>query len=180
MSQQPGFSARDQRMIIGFGLFLELVVAYFLLIDGPLTKLGKLRPDLVKSQETLATLEKLARGGQPAGAPAAPLPPLVEIAAGEAPSLWIQQDLAHRLQGPQITVLQLEVLPTSNVQGSTEAYQVLAKIRGPFEAIAPLIGTWEQPSRAISLDELHVLQDSERPELLQAQLKLSYFTRKGS
>lgn len=170
MSRTPGFTPRDIRLMIGFGLFVEVVLGYMLLIDGPLGQLHKLRTQLGKSQEAYTTLKDAVQAQQ--GSSRQKLPPVLTLKPGESCSLAIQAFLdrltARHAVTPVGTTILAQEAPTCRVE---------AELQGSYEALGGLIAELEQPEFLMGLEDMELKTDPQDPDRVDARLTLNVFYR---
>lgn len=172
MSKTPAFSARDIRLMIGFGLFVEVVLGYMLLIDAPLGQLQKLREQLSKSETAYATLKEAVRDQQ--GSSRRKLPPVLELKAGESCSLAIQGYVDRLTARHGVTPLGTTILKqeatTCNVQ---------VEAQGSYEALGGLISELEAPAILLGMDGMELKTDPQDPDRILARLTLTLFYREN-
>ncbi len=168
MSKTPGFTPRDIRLMIGFGFFLELVVGYMLLIDGPLTQAHKLRQQLAKSQEAHAALQEAVTAERSSGSEA--LPPILALKPGENSSLAIQSYLEKLTTRHAVTPV-----GTSILSQEESTCRVEVELQGSYEAIGELVAELERPEVLMGLDRMALKTDPQDPDRIVANLTLTFF-----
>lgn len=170
MSKSASFTPRDIRLMVGFGLFAEVVLGYMLLIDGPLGQLQKLRSQLATSETAYATLKDAVRTEKTSSDQK--LPPVLVLKPQESCSLAIQSYLdklcaQHALTPVGTTVLAQEG-PTCRVE---------VEVQGSYEAIGGLIAQLERPEFLMGLDTMNLKSDPQNPDRILAGLTLTFFYR---
>lgn len=168
MSRTPGFTPKDVRLMIGFGLFAELVVGYMFFIDGPLGQLQKLRSQLTKSEEAHATLQEAVRAQE--GSRQQKLPPVLALKPGESSSLAIQSYLDRLTTRNGVTPLRTTIL-----KQAAPTCQVEVEVQGTYEAIERLVAQLERPEILAGFDRMELKTDPQDPERLLARLTLTIF-----
>ncbi|HEY9854817.1 MAG TPA: hypothetical protein V6D05_03700 [Stenomitos sp.] len=170
MSSTTGFTPRDIRLMIGFGLFVEVLVGYMLFIDGPLGQMHKLRSQLTKSQAAYTTLKEAVQ--TQVGTDARKLPPVLTLKPGESCSLAIQSFLERLTARHAVTPLGTTILAQEAPNCRVEA-----ELQGSYEALGGLISELEHPEFLMGLEAMDLKTDPEDPDRIVARLTLNVFYR---
>jgi hypothetical protein len=177
VSKLSGLKARDLKLLIGFGFFLEVVLAYMLLIDGPLTETVRLQGQLAKAREGSEALRQAvaAREAERRRAIDQKLPTPLTPRHGENLSVAIQRFLNGEIVSSGATMVVLNVRPIVDEKAPAPGYQAVATVEGSYEAIAKLVSRIQSPDVLMGVDTIKVRAGEVDPELLQADLTLSFF-----
>lgn len=170
MSRTPGFTPRDIRLMVGFGLCAEALLGYMLLIDGPLGQLQKLKTQLATSETAYTTLKEAVGAKQ--NATDRKLPPVLALKPQESSSLAIQGYLDRLCADHALTPVGTTVLAQ---EGPTCRVEI--DVQGSYEAIAGLLVRLEQPEYLMGLDSLDLKTDPQAPDRILAGLTLTFFYR---
>lgn len=177
-SSKSGFSRRDLRLIVTFGLFAEAVLAYMLLVDQPLTQIAKMQ-GLAETVRTAheTVLAAVNAGGRPAKEAAAAVPYL-EPEAGESPTMAIQQalDLEASEAGARLKAVTVE--PAALDEAGLLRYTATMTLEGSYEAIATFMERLETPRHVVKVETLAVSGASEAADVLQTTLTLGVYLPK--
>lgn len=173
MSRTASFTPRDIRLMVGFGLFAEVVLGYMLFIDGPLGQIQKQRTQLQQAQTAYTTLKEAVQAKQTASTEK--LPPVLALKPGESCSLAIQSYLdrltAEHALTPAGTNIQAQDGPTCRVE---------VQVQGSYEAIGGLIAQLERPEYLMGLEGMSLKTDPQNPDRILASLTLTFFYREAA
>jgi hypothetical protein len=163
-------SRREQRLVVGFAFFAELILGYFLLIDPDLTRLSRLAKDREKAQAAISALEANTQAPPPTAA--ASVPPTLPVPKGEAFDLELQRYLDDQITASGCKPLAV-ALPTPAPQASPGPYRsVRVSARGPFPAMQKLVDGLGRPPYRLGLQTLDVRADGDDPKLLRLDADL--------
>lgn len=177
MTKTAGMSARDLKLLIGFAFFLEIVLAYMLLLDGPLTEAARLEGQVAKAREARSTLQVAvaAREAEKRSALQQNLPASLAFREGENPSVAIQRFLNGMIVACNASLLVLNVRPLPGEVSAAPGYQATATVEGSYESIAKLVGKVQRPEVLMGVDSIRVRTGTDDPERLQADLALTFY-----
>lgn len=173
MSRTPSFTPRDIRLMIGFGLFVEVVLCYMLLIDGSVSQLHKLNAQLSKSQEAYVTLEEAVRAQ--GGSDQRKLPPVLTLQPGESCSLALQGFVDRLTARHGVTPVGTTVLAQEAPNCRIEA-----DLQGSYEALGALIAELERPEFLMGLEDMEFKTDPADPDRVDARLTLHVYYRQAA
>jgi len=163
-----GFSARDKRLMVGFGLFVEAVLCYMLLIDGPLGQIQKLQGQVATAQKALSTLQETVTSRTQAQAKQAALPPVLKVKRVESSSLILQDTLDALTRQSGATPIGTQLL-----KQEADRCQIRVQLEGSYEAISRFSHAIEHPTYLMGLDSLTLHPKQDQPDLLIAELLLT-------
>lgn len=172
MKTPAAFSTRDKRLMIGFGLFLEVVLCYMLLIDGSLNKISTLEGQVAKARTALKTLEESAALRATEAERAERLPGPLTLEPGESTSLVLQNvmDTLSRKSGTTL-------VGTSLLKQEGDTCQIDVKLEGSYEAISGFTRMLVTPPFLMGIETLSVRPTEAQPDRLFAEVVLSVPTQ---
>lgn len=178
--QHKGFSPKEVRMMIGFGFFVELLLAYLLLVDAPLGRIAKLQAQLSKTRSAYETLRSAAtvQSSRASKVDITNLPEPLSVGASESPNLLIHHYLDEQLAQTGATLLQASIHPAAAELGANSAgYLAQLSMSGSYEAVQDFLKHMEQPKYLMSLNSFTIqLGDNDN---LRANMELSFYTQAG-
>lgn len=183
--RQPkaGLSPRDRKLLLGFGLFVEGVLLYMLLVDPALMRLDRAREQEAASRGMHARLVEALPKPRSETEPRL-LPPASELAPGplvggqSSPTVAIQRILGERAGLAGVRILRVRVNPEPQLQGTILTHEVSVELTGAYEAVAAFLEDLEAPDpvRGIALFDLSTSEAD--ADQVDARLTLRFFLRK--
>lgn len=167
--------------MIGFGFFVELVLAYLLLVDAPIARIGKLQAQLAKTRSTYETLRgaAAAQSSRAEKVDIKNLPEPLALGASDSPNLLIHRYLDEQLTETGASLLQVSIRPVvSDSAANSASYQAALSMAGPYEAVQDFLKHMEHPKYLLSLNSCTV-QLGENGNL-RANMDLSFYTTQST
>lgn len=176
-AQKKGFSPQELRLMIGFGFFMELLLAYLLLVDAPIARMAKLQTQLSKTRLTYETLRSaaVAQSSRAEKVDIKDLPEPLTLGASDSPNLLIHRYLDEQLTETGATLLQVSVRSVvTEAAVNSASYQAALSMSGSYEAVQDFLKHMEHPKYLLSLNSCNVQLGEEGN--LRANMDLSFYT----
>lgn len=171
---RPAFTAHDLRLLAGFLVLVELIVVYMLFVDGPLTRLGRLRQEL-------ATLDRgrqallVAKGDRDRAHREQALPPPLARQPGESHGMAVRRQLEAWLLSDGLSARSVVIRPVEAPQPVWLAYEARAVIEGPYDATAAAIERLGAQRRLMIAEQIALRPLAQPPGHVQSELVLMFY-----
>lgn len=152
MSKSKGFSERDKKLLVGFLLFAELFLGYFLLIDPALTSVHRKEAELASLKKNLQLTETLF-STQNTPAATTSLPPMFP-ASGERGAILLQGRVSDWAERTGNEVLSIGVMPEDPEKPGF--LQCALTVQGDYEELARLLEQLQRPPFLVGVDKIAV------------------------
>lgn len=163
----------DVHMLVGFGLFAEIVVGWFLLVDPAWVRNARAESELAVVRLTHARLA--AEVGDPAASAAsdaAAAVPVLRTLPGEAPELTVHRFLDGWIRHAGATPRAVKVATPVEVSAGVAARKVNLELHGTFPAIAAFVARAAATSSPVAIERLTARPDEADGDRLYASFQL--------
>lgn len=164
MPKNKGLSPRDIRILVGFAIFAEAILGYFLLLDPVFSKIAREEQRLTRQQTTLREIQAMLY--TPQATVSNDLPVYTE-AHGRGPILF-QQQLSDWISEDGNEISTIAVTPGQE----KPLYQCHVSLLGSYANISRFMDRLERPPYLLGLNQVTINSKSEGGKL-QADLDLT-------
>lgn len=171
MTKAKGFSERDQKLLVGFLLFAELFLGYFLVVDPALSNLHRKEAELAGLKKNIQLTETLFNS-QSGPAATSSLPPVFP-ASGERGAILLQGRMSDWAEQTGNEVLSIEVSP--EVQEKPGMLRCALTVGGTYDSLSRLLEQLKNPPFLVGVDKLNV--KSLENDRLESRFDLTFLLR---
>lgn len=164
MAKSKGLSPRDIRILVGFAIFAEAILGYFLLLDPLFSKIAREEQTVLRQQATLREIQAMLY--TPQATVSNDLPVYTE-AHGRGAILF-QQQLSNWIGEDGNEISSIAVTPGEE----KNLYQCHVALLGSYATISRFIERLERPPYLLGMNRISINAKSEN-EGLQADIELT-------
>lgn len=178
-----GFSKRDRALLLGFAVFVEVVLLYMLLVDplvmrlsrsaGQLETVRRAHAELVATQQTRASSARARDVTEDRS-----LAPMTLERHGIA-TVAIQQSLDALACETGVRMVKTAIEPVPELRGGLESLSVTLEVEGDYEAVTAFVSRFEAPDPVRAVERMALTPVPEDADHVYASVTMRVFVRRA-